>query len=91
MSHVARRVRVTGVVQGVFFRAWTAEQARRLDVTGWVRNARDGSVEAHLEGEKWPVQELVDLLSQGPPSAQVTDVVVEDAETERGNAFEVRH
>jgi acylphosphatase len=91
MSHVARLVRVTGLVQGVFFRAWTAEQARDLGVTGWIRNAPDGSVEAHLEGEKWSVQQLVDLLHRGPPSARVSNVSVDDVETERAEQFEVRH
>ena len=93
MSHVALRVRVTGTVQGVFFRAWTAEQARALGVTGWVRNARDGSVEAHLQGEKWAVQQLVDLLHRGPPSAEVDQVTVEEADTAAAAAgtFEVRH
>jgi acylphosphatase len=91
MSHVALRVRVTGHVQGVFFRAWTAEQARNLGVTGWVRNASDGSVEAHLQGEKWPVQQLVDFLRQGPPSARVTGVNVEEAAPEGGETFEIRH
>ena len=64
MSRVALHVRVTGLVQGVFFRAWTAEQARAFDVTGWVRNAPDGSVEGHMEGEKVAVQQLIDLLHQ---------------------------
>jgi acylphosphatase len=90
MSHVALHVRVTGLVQGVFFRAWTAEQARRLGVAGWVRNAADGSVEGHLEGEKSAAQQLVDLLNQGPPSAQVSKVDVEVAEPEGGDRFEVR-
>jgi len=91
MSHVTRHVRITGLVQGVFFRAWAAEQARNLEIVGWVRNASDGSVEAHLEGEKWSVQQLIDLLHQGPPSAQVAHVDVEDAEPERADRFEVRH
>jgi acylphosphatase len=91
MSHVTRHVRVTGLVQGVFFRAWTVERARALDVTGWVRNVPDGSVEAHLEGEKWSVQQLIDLLHQGPPSAQVARVDVEDAVPEGADQFEVRH
>ena len=91
MSHVARHVRVIGLVQGVFFRAWAAEQAGKLGVRGWIRNAHDGSVEAHLEGEKWPVQQLIDLLHQGPPSAQVEQVDIEDAEPEGGDRFEVRH
>ena len=91
MSQVALRVRVTGLVQGVFFRAWAAEEAGKLGVTGWVRNASDGSVEAHLEGEKWSVQQLVDQLHRGPPSAQVEQVDVDEAEPERPDHFEVRH
>jgi acylphosphatase len=91
MSHIARHVRVTGLVQGVFFRAWMAEEARALGVTGWVRNASDGSVEAHLEGDKWSIQQLVDYLHRGPPSAQVTRVTVEEAKPEGADRFEVRH
>jgi len=91
MSHIARHVRVTGLVQGVFFRAWTGEQAQQLGVSGWVRNAPDGSVEAHVEGEKWSVQQLVDLLHRGPPSAQVAKVTVEEAEPEGADRFEIRH
>ena len=91
MSHIARHVRVTGLVQGVFFRAWMAEEARALGVTGWVRNAPDGSVEAHLEGEKWSIQQLVDHLHRGPPSAQVAQVIVEEATAEGADRFEVRH
>jgi acylphosphatase len=91
MSHVARHVRVTGQVQGVFFRAWTAEQAQILGVCGWVRNAPDGSVEAHVQGEKWAVQRLIELLHRGPPSAQVDEVVEEAAELGPSLEFEVRH
>ena len=91
MSQIALHVRVAGRVQGVFFRAWTAEQARALGVVGWIRNAPDGSVEGHLEGDKSAVQQLVDLLHQGPPSAQVSKVDVEVADPEAGKRFEVRH
>lgn len=91
MSNVVRHVRVTGHVQGVFFRAWAAEQAVGLGVTGWIRNSADGSVEAHLEGDKWSVQQLIDLLHRGPPSAQVAQVAVEEAEPEGADRFEVRH
>jgi acylphosphatase len=91
MSHVARHVRVTGRVQGVFFRAWTAEQARVLGICGWVRNAPDGSVEAHLQGEKWSVQRMIELLHRGPPSAEVDEVAVKDAVPTAALEFEVRH
>ena len=91
MSQVALHVRITGRVQGVFFRAWAAEQARGLGVQGWVRNAHDGSVEAHLEGDKTAVQQLVDLLHQGPPSAHVAAVDAQVAEPEGSDRFEVKH
>jgi len=90
-GRVGRSVRVTGRVQGVFFRAWAAEQAGALGVAGWIRNASDGSVEAHLEGEEAAVQQLVALLHRGPPSAQVAQVAVEEAEIEGADRFEVRH
>jgi acylphosphatase len=91
MSRVACKVRVTGLVQGVFFRAWAAEQARASGVVGWIRNAPDGSVEAHLEGDKHAVQQLIDQLRQGPPAARVERVDVEPANPESGDRFEVRH
>ena len=91
MSQVALHIRISGQVQGVFFRAWTAERARELGVNGWVRNAPDGSVEGHLEGDKSAVQQLVDHLHQGPPSARVTNVDVEVAEPRGSDRFEVRH
>ena len=90
MSRIAQRVRVTGLVQGVFFRAWTAERARALNVAGWVRNAPDGTVEGHLEGDGAAVQLLVELLHQGPPSAQVSEVEIRAGEPEGATSFEVR-
>ena len=87
---IALRVRVTGRVQGVFFRAWTAEQAERLSVTGWVRNCRDGSVEALVLGEADAVEALIEALHRGPPSARVERVEVEDAEPAPLSGFAVR-
>jgi acylphosphatase len=86
---VARRVRVSGHVQGVFFRAWTRERARELGVTGWVRNCRDGSVEAHLEGPEAAVDQLISMLRHGPPAAEVSEAVVKEIEPEGFNHFEV--
>ena len=91
MARVGRHVRVSGRVQGVFFRAWTAEQARALGVSGWVRNCHDGSVEAHLAGEEDAVSRLIERLHEGPPSADVSRVDVADADPEVGEQFEVRH
>jgi acylphosphatase len=91
MARVARSIRVTGRVQGVFFRAWTQQQAEELGVAGWARNADDGSVEGHLEGDEADVLQLIDRLHLGPPSAQVAHVAVEEADPEGDERFEVRH
>jgi acylphosphatase len=91
MAGIARHVRITGQVQGVFFRAWTRDQARELGVSGWVRNCGDGSVEAHVEGEEGAVEELVGRLRHGPPSARVEDVRVEHADREGFREFELGH
>ena len=91
MSQIALHVRVTGLVQGVFFRAWTQQRANELGVVGWVRNAADGSVDGHLEGDKVAVQQLVDLLERGPPPARVARVDVEVTDPEGADRFEVRH
>ncbi len=86
-----RHVRITGRVQGVFFRAWTAEQARALGVSGWVRNCPDGSVEAQLAGEPEAVGRLIKRMQRGPPGAKVEHLVTHEAPPETGGRFEVRH
>jgi acylphosphatase len=91
MAKVARHVRVTGRVQGVFFRAWTREHADRLNVVGWVCNRPDGSVEGHLEGPEERVSELLQLLRHGPSGARVDGLEVEKVEPEKHDRFAVRH
>jgi acylphosphatase len=90
MADVARHVRVTGRVQGVFFRAWAQGQARELGVSGWIRNCPDGSVEAHLGGEENCVERMIERMRRGPSNAQVEDVSVEEAPVEDLGRFELR-
>jgi acylphosphatase len=71
---VRRRVVVHGRVQGVFFRGATVERARALGLSGWVRNRRDGCVEAVFEGSPEAVAEAVRFCHGGPPAAQVARV-----------------
>ncbi|MCF8070087.1 MAG: acylphosphatase [Desulfobacterales bacterium] len=71
---VRAHIIITGKVQGVFFRMETQLEAKRLGVTGWVRNRRDGSVEAIIEGNKDGVTALVKWCHSGPPMATVRDV-----------------
>ena len=91
MAEIARHVRLTGRVQGVFFRAWAQEQARALGVTGWVRNCPDGRVEAHVEGDEQAVEQIIEKMRSGPPSAQVEDLRVWEVEAFDYDDFEVRH
>jgi acylphosphatase len=87
---VARRVVASGHVQGVFFRDRTRREAARLGVTGWVRNCRDGTVEAHLEGPADAVAELVRWCREGPRHATVYEVHVGEAAPEGFGRFEIR-
>jgi acylphosphatase len=86
MSKIARRLQVTGRVQGVGYRAALCAVAEELGLDGWVRNRSDGSVEAEVCGPSDAVQALVDWARQGPPAARVAGVSVETIEpnTARG-------
>jgi acylphosphatase len=85
-----RRVVVQGHVQGVFFRETTRRRARSAGVTGWVRNAPDGSVEAVFEGEREAVDRLVAFMEAGPRGARVDWVDIASEEPEGLSGFEVR-
>ena len=91
MTTVARHVRVTGNVQGVFYRVWAQGQARELGISGWIRNRPDGSVEAHLSGDDNCVRRMIERMRRGPANAHVEDLTIEDAEPEMTGRFEVRH
>jgi acylphosphatase len=65
---------VYGHVQGVFFRDTTRSEAQQLQITGWVRNQRDGTVRVVAEGEEDALQQFLDYLQQGPPAARVARV-----------------
>ncbi|MBI5495248.1 MAG: acylphosphatase [Deltaproteobacteria bacterium] len=73
----AIRVVVTGRVQGVSYRAYCQDAGRRMGLTGWVRNRRDGSVEAFAQGERAALDAFTGWCHQGSPSADVTGVTVE--------------
>ena len=83
------RVRVTGRVQGVYFRAETAERATALGLGGWVRNAPDGGVEAVFEGSDERVTSLVEWCRRGPVGARVDHVAVEWEEPRGEHGFEI--
>lgn len=80
---------MTGRVQGVFFRAWTRDQARELGVNGWVRNCADGSVEAHLEGDEPAVEALIERMRNGPRAACVAELTEHEAQPEGSGPFKI--
>jgi acylphosphatase len=85
-----KRVVVHGSVQGVFFRDTVRRLAERHSVTGWVRNNRDGTVEAVFEGDETGVERLLAFAHEGPRGAQVERVEVFEEETEGLSGFAVR-
>lgn len=77
---IRRRVIVHGEVQGVGFRYTARLEAGRHGVAGWVRNRRDGTVEAEIEGDEASVAAMLEWLAQGPPGAVVRDIEVSELE-----------
>ncbi|MFO0998320.1 MAG: acylphosphatase [Alphaproteobacteria bacterium] len=90
MPDRAVKLRIEGKVQNVWYRAWTAEQAARHGLRGWVRNRRDGSVEALLVGAGEAVAAMVEACHRGPPAARVSRVVETAAEDDGTPGFHQR-
>ncbi len=84
---MAKRLRITGQVQGVGYRAWMTRTAVRLGVSGWVRNRGDGTVEALLYGDPAAVEELLRACRRGPAGAIVTLLHEDLAEPETEPGF----
>ena len=87
---IRRRVVVHGFVQGVFFRDTVRRAAVGADVTGWVRNNRDGTVEAALEGEPAAVERVVAVCRTGPRGARVDRIEVFEETPEGLQGFTIR-
>lgn len=86
------RVLISGKVQGVFFRAYTEEEANRLGIKGWVRNLPDGRVEAVFEGEDEAVDKMIAWCHRGSPHSRVTHVeVIEEPYTGEFKDFRIRY
>lgn len=85
------RVRISGRVQGVWFRDWTARNAASLQLTGWVRNLRDGGVEALFSGPSGAVDDMLRRCDSGPPSSQVDKVEAKRCDNQQlSKGFRIR-
>ena len=80
MAKSRAKLIIKGIVQGVNFRYYTRREALRSNISGWVGNLPEGSVAAVLEGEEEDVEALILWCRQGPPSAQVTELIVQPEE-----------
>lgn len=82
-------IKIFGHVQGVGFRYFTHRIARKLRITGYVRNAEDGTVEIHAEGDERMLEQFLSEVSRGPAMAIVTDVQVEEVPIEGYKDFDI--
>ena len=89
-SERAVHLRVIGRVQGVFYRAWTEQSAKALGLAGWVRNRRDGSVEAVFSGPADAVAAMIGKCRQGPRAARVEAVEILGEGVDAGPGFTVK-
>ena len=87
MSEKAVRMVIEGRVQGVWFRGWAAGEAARLHIRGWIRNRRDGTVEAIFAGAAADVDAIIKACRQGPPAARVETLIQHPAEAPEGMGF----
>ena len=88
---IAVHVRVSGRVQGVYYRAFTQERAMALGVKGWVRNVPGGGVEAVLEGERKQVGELLKSMKSGPTGSLVLGMELSELEAKGYEDFEIEY
>ena len=84
-------VRVSGRVQGVYYRAYTRDRAKSLGINGWVRNIPGGGVEAVLEGERQQVGEMLKAMKSGPSGSLVLGIELSESEAKGYNDFEIKY
>ena len=82
-------VRVSGMVQGVFYRAFARDKAKELGINGWVRNIPGGGVEAVLEGERQKIGELLAMMKKGPASSMVSGIELSEIKCKGYEDFKI--
>lgn len=85
---ISKKATVSGIVQGVWFRASTQKQAEKLSITGYAKNLANGNVEVLMTGDADDLESLISWLHQGPANAHVDQVEVSDSELQQHGTFE---
>ncbi len=88
---IAVHVRISGRVQGVFYRAFTRDRAQALGINGWVRNIPGGGVEAVLEGERKSIGELLQAMKSGPVGAMVLGMEFSELQAKGYEDFKIEY
>ncbi|MEK6826040.1 MAG: acylphosphatase [Nanoarchaeota archaeon] len=84
------RILIVGKVISIFFRAFIKENAEQLGLTGWVRNTKDGSVEAVFEGQEQSIEKIIRICKKGPPLARIDDIkITEEKPENKFKSFEI--
>tara|TARA_B100000700_G_scaffold305142_1_gene378637 strand:- start:24 stop:293 length:270 start_codon:yes stop_codon:yes gene_type:complete len=87
---IGSHISIYGEVQGSGYRAWAKEQSSKLNLTGWVRKASDGSIEIFAQGEEEKINDFVSLCWDGPNMSFIDEVLVKDASTDDSiSSFEI--
>ena len=84
------QIKIHGTVQGVFFRNFTTLKAKELGITGWVRNATDGTVELEAEGKSESIDNFLQWCHHGPDKAVVNKVIVVESTFKNFTSFEIK-
>lgn len=90
MNNLCKKIKVTGRVQGVFFRAFTQKTAQDLQLNGFVQNQEDGSVLVFVCGEMEKLSLFIEALRKGPPAARVMDLHIDAADYQALTDFTIR-
>lgn len=87
---INKQIKITGKVQGVFFRKSTQDKARQLGISGWVQNEPDGSVLTEIEGNVEAIAQMEQWLHQGPERARVEEVTIVEGEVKGCQDFQIK-
>jgi acylphosphatase len=87
---ITKHLIIKGHVQGVSYRAWLQNEAKSLDIDGWVRNRSDGSVEALIHGPEDCIQKLIEQAHEGPFLAKVATIISTDGRFDGSTSFDIR-
>ncbi|MFA6038234.1 MAG: acylphosphatase [Legionellales bacterium] len=90
MNNLCKKIKVTGRVQGVFFRAFTQKTAQDLQLNGWVQNQEDGSVLVFVCGEIDKLDLFINALRKGPPASRVMDLHIAPADYQALTDFTIK-